>query len=203
MTPMKFLILTLLLPTSANAEEWKTVATEPYLIQVRQDSVYPDIQEIRAEGIMNAKVEDIEATLMDVERFRFFMPYVKESRVLKTIYTTYPEQGDITYTRVVPPFVTPRDYVCLVTYPLRSKDGGVFLNKWKIADYELPERSNCVRLKINQGYWLVTGEGEKSHFIYSFMVDPGGWIPPAIANLGSSQGVTDTIKAVEKEAQKR
>jgi hypothetical protein len=61
-----------------------------------------------------------------------------------------------------------------------------------------------VRLRINEGSWHVASRGpNKSFAVYRFVVDPGGWIPAFAANAGNKQGVTDTFKAVEREAERR
>ncbi len=80
---------------------------------------------------------------------------------------------------------------------------GEYVQRWKTADGGVPERKDVVRLKHNEGTWHVTPKGEnKTHIVYKFSVDPGGSIPDWLANLGQSDGVMDTLGAVEKRAQK-
>ena len=63
---------------------------------------------------------------------------------------------------------------------------------------------HAVRLPLNRGSWHVTAKGAgRSYAVYRFMVDPGGWVPSFAANLGNTEAVTGTFKAVEKESQRR
>lgn len=184
------------------ADDWETVATGDITVKARNRSGTA-IREIWAEGDMNAPVQDIQSTILDPEAYPKFMPYVKECR--------YVGKGDAdgskyVYTRLDLPMITSRDYVVKVMVPQKvdAAGNGTFENRWTSAWDKIPTRSNVVRLKINDGSWLVTPkEAGKSHVVYKFTVDPGGMIPAFAANMGNKSGVTDTFKAVEGEAKKR
>ena len=189
--------------TEARAEEWETVATAPVLIKARSVP-NSSVKEIWAQGEMSAPVQDVQATLLDVERFREFMPYVKESRV---IGNPRADGAHYVYTRLeFGPWVSSRDYVVKVEVERSvAPDGsGEFRNRWVAEPDRIPSRANAVRLRINEGSWHVASRGpNKSFAVYRFVVDPGGWIPAFAANAGNKQGVTDTFKAVEREAERR
>lgn len=184
------------------AEEWETVATGSITVKARNKSG-SGIREIWAEGDVAAAAQDIQSTILDPDRYTQFMPYVKECRFIGK------EEADGTkyvYTKVDPPVVSPRDYVVKVTTPRTvAADGtGVFENRWESVWDKIPTRSNVVRLKVNEGSWVVTAkDANSSHIVYKFTVDPGGSIPNFAANMGNKSGVTDTFKAVEKEANRR
>lgn len=188
----------------ASAEaKWETVTTEPYVIKSR---AVPgtEVKEIWAEGEIAAPVSAVEAALMDADGFSRFMPYVKESR---TLGDRLPDGAQYVYTRLdFGSLVTSRDYVVKV-YRLSSagEDGsGEFKNRWVADASRIPQRANIIRLKLNEGSWHVVPRGaNKSFAVYRFTVDPGGWIPSFAANAGNKQGVSDTFKAVEREAQRR
>lgn len=153
---------------------------------------------------MAAPVKDIQATIMDPDRYSKFMPYVKESR---TVGKPEADGAQYVYTRLdFGSLVTSRDYVVKV-YLLQgvNPDGsGEFKNRWIADGDKLPARANSIRVKVNEGTWHVTPKGpNKSHVVYRFLVDPGGWVPTFAANIGNRKGVTDTFRAVEKEAQRR
>jgi hypothetical protein len=42
----------------------------------------------------------------------------------------------------------------------------------------------------------------KAHVVYRFSVDPGGMIPPFLADLANKGAIPDTFHAVEKEARR-
>src|SRR5688500_1937076 len=74
-------VAAVLCATSALAGEgqWETVATGDITVKSRARAGTP-IKEIWAEGVIDAPVQDVQATLMNPERFPKFMPYVKEAR---------------------------------------------------------------------------------------------------------------------------
>lgn len=189
--------------TEARAEEWETVATAPVLIKARSVP-NSSVKEIWAQGEMSAPVQDVQAALLDVERFREFMPFVKESRL---IGKPRPDGAHYVYTRLeFGPWVSSRDYVVKVEVERSvAPDGsGEFRNRWVAEPDRIPSRANAVRLRVNEGSWHVASRGpNKSFAVYRFVVDPGGWIPAFAANAGNKQGVTDTFKAVEREAERR
>ena len=186
----------------ALADEWETVATGDVLVKSR-DKAGTSVREIWAEGTLDAPLQDIQNTLMDPESFPSFMPYVKEGR---NIGKPDPDGTTYVYIRLELPMLAARDYVTRVNLDkgVNSDGSGEFRNRWLAVPDKFPSRHNVVRLRINEGSWHVTPQSDgKCHAVYRFAVDPGGWIPAFAADLGNKSGVTDTFKAVEKEARRR
>lgn len=180
-------------------EEWETVADGDVVIRARERPDIPGGREIYAEGDLAAGIQDVQAALRNHESFREWMPYVKESRVLSSADGTR-----VTYTRLDLPVISNRDYVLRVVDEQVTADGtGVFRQKWSPDNEVLPARSGVVRLRHNEGSWHFTSRGEgKVHFVYRFTVEPGGSIPGFLAGLGQKDAVMDTIRAVERRAQR-
>ncbi|RKG77262.1 SRPBCC family protein [Corallococcus terminator] len=189
----------LLVSGVAGAEEaWDTVATEPFVVKVRPRPG-TKAKDIWAEGELKASAAQVQATLEDMESYRLFMPYVKESRVVKPT----DDGGRLTYTRLDLPVVSSRDYIChVVTESKVAPDGtGVYEQHWKAEPDAFPARRDVVRLRLNEGSWKVESRGEgKSWVVYKFTVDPAGSIPGFLANVGQKDAVVDTLRAVEKRA---
>lgn len=189
-------------PGPAVAEGWDTIATGPIVIRSRMRPGTP-IREVWAEGNMCVPVRDVQAAIMDTEAYPRFMPFVKESR-----YVGEPEAdgSGIVYGRVEPPVIGARDYVLGVVLERGvAPDGsGTFLNRWFALPDHLPRRANAVRLRVNEGSWEVRPlAGGRSHVTYRFALDPGGWLPPFVADIGNRSAVMDTFKALEREARRR
>lgn len=195
---MHRLLLTALLAAEPGA--WDTVASGPITIKARAMPGSP-VREILAEGDLDAPAADIQRAVLDVERFPKFMPYVRETRLVE-------QPGDgtrVVYTALGLPMVAGRDFAIRdrVVKSLAADGTGEFVMDWKIADGSVPQRPGLVRLKMNTGSWRVTAKGpNKSHVVYQFAVDPGGSIPPFLADLGNRNGVSDVFRAVEKEAKR-
>ncbi len=183
--------------------DWVTVLEGPITIKNRS---VPDsnVKEIWAEGDVAAPVQDLQDTLMKPALFRGFMPYLKDSREI----SKKQDDGSVyVYTLIDLPVVGKRDYVVKVWLreSVRPDGSGTFRNEWVAAPDYLPQRSSITRVRLNTGGWTITplGDGAKSHVVYTFAVDPGGWVPAFAANMGNEKGVGDTFRAVEKEAQRR
>ncbi|QQR44234.1 START domain-containing protein [Myxococcus xanthus] len=184
---------------AARAEEaWKTVAEKPYVVKVRARPG-SEAKDVWAEGELAASAADVQAVLRDVDAYRRWMPYVKESRILKDL----PDEGQLTYTKLDLPVVSSRDYICNVVLESRlAEDGsGVFAQRWQATPDAIPQRRGTVRIRLNEGSWRVEPRGEgKSHAVYRFTVDPAGSIPGFLARMGQKDAVEDTFRAVEKRA---
>lgn len=187
---------------AAHAEEaWKTVAEKPYVVKVRARPG-SEAKDVWAEGELAASAADVQAVLRDVDAYRRWMPYVKESRILKDL----PDEGQLTYTKLDLPVVSSRDYICNVVLESKlAEDGsGVFAQRWQATPDAIPQRRGTVRIRLNEGSWRVEPRGEgKSHAVYRFTVDPAGSIPGFLARMGQKDAVEDTFRAVEKRARER
>jgi hypothetical protein len=193
--------MALALPLLAGAQEWQTIATSPILVRVREVNG-STAREIWAEGTMDASVQDIQAAILDAEAYPRFMPYVKESRTLGTS----PEGGKLNYARIEPPLLSPRDYVVQVKIHRKvNEDGsGEFSNSWRSAPDALPDRDGVVRMRLCEGGWRIRpGEDGHARAEYRAAVDPGGWLPAFLSDMGNRTGVIETFQAVEKEARRR
>lgn len=198
------LLLALTLAPWALAEaQWETVVQGPPITVKNRPRENSPVKEVWAEGEIAAPPQDIQAVLMNPDRFKHFMPNLKDCRSMGQ-----PEADGSTYvyTELTLPVVSSRDYVTQVWLDESVKpDGsGTFKNHWKAVPDKIPERKSLVRVRVNDGSWEVRpkGDGSKSHVVYKFAVDPGGWVPAFAANMGNSQAVPQTYQAVEKEAQR-
>jgi ribosome-associated toxin RatA of RatAB toxin-antitoxin module len=186
---------------SARAQEWETVAEKPFVVKVRAKPGTP-VREVWAEGTLAASVGDVQAALEDVDTYRHWMPYVKESRTVKDL----PDGGHLSYTRLDLPIVSARDFFCHVVRESGvAPDGtGTFAQRWWAEPDAFPERRDTVRLRLNEGSWHVEPRGEGSSYaVYKFTVDPAGSIPKFLINMGQKEAVKDTMQAVEKRARQR
>jgi hypothetical protein len=193
------LVVGLVATSAMGAEEWETVATGAVSIRVRMRPDIPGGREVWAEGSMDAGLAYVRAALRDHAQFRLWMPYVKESRVLKEDAPG----SRVTYTRLAFPIISNRDYVLHVEEEEgHAEDGSVtFTQKWTPDNGVAPEREGIVRLHHNSGSWFFTPRGETQvRYVYRFTVEPGGSIPGFLAGVGQKDAVLDTVRAVEKRA---
>ena len=146
-----------------------------------------------------ARPEIIFDVLSDFEDYPDFMPYVKESRVLGR-----ESNGEvITYARIAPPFVSERDYLLRVRMTRGTvSNGGVFKVEWKAVPEAQPEIEGVVRIKLNEGSWLVAplDGGTRTRLTYTLLTNPGGLIPDFVANMSNTIAIPELFKAVGKRS---
>ena len=186
----------------ATGDGWETVTTGDITIKTRSVPGSP-VREVLAEADLDAPAREVQEAVLDPERFPNFMPFVKEVR-----FIGQPGQDGsrVVYTRLQVPIIAGRDYVIAqkVLRSLNADGTGEFSNEWRVADGLVPERANTVRLKTCTGSWRVTplGTGAKTRVVYQFAIDPGGQIPPFLADLGNRSAVPDVFRALAKEAKR-
>ncbi|OJT20957.1 hypothetical protein BO221_29125 [Archangium sp. Cb G35] len=186
----------------AVAEDWEQVSTGDIAIKARPYTAVTGGREVWAEGVLPVTLQDVQTALTEHDNFRLFMPYVTESRLL----ARGADGARVTYTRLDFPLISDRDYVLRVLdLPVLDAEGKqvAFHQKWTPDNSTLPERAGVVRLRHNQGSWYFTPRAEGGvHFVYRFIVEPGGSIPGFLAGVGQKDAVEATVRGVEKRALK-
>lgn len=200
---LSFLCFLVALPAlAADDGGWVMVVDGPLRVKNRPVEGTA-IKEVWAEGELAAPVLDVQAALMDVEAARTYLPYVKDSRKLGARN----DDGSLNvYTLLDLPMVGKRDYIQRISFPeqLAPDGSGTFRAAWVSQPNFTPRRADVVRVENNTGSWVVTRiDANRCHATYRFTADPGGWIPPWVANLGNEKGVKETYDAVQKEALRR
>jgi hypothetical protein len=197
------LLIILSLPAFA-AEDggWTLVVDGTIKVKNRPIEGTP-IKEVWAEGEIAAPCWHVQDALMDVEAARKYLPYVKDSRKLGDPN----DDGSLNvYTLIDLPLVGKRDYIQRISFPEKfAPDGsGTFRAQWVSQPTFTPKRAGVVRVESNTGSWVITRlEAARCHAVYKFTADPGGWIPPFLANMGNEKGVRETYEAVQREALRR
>jgi len=103
------------------------------------------------------------------------------------------------------PLVDKRDYLIRILDESNWNDGKGFLKAaWTAAADKMPEKDGFVRVKLNNGYWLLEPRenGSKTWATYYVLTDPGGSIPKWIANQANNNAVPDVFSSVRKGAAK-
>lgn len=183
----------------ASASDWEVVSKGALSVRARPLPERPELREVWLETELAAEARAVQAVLRDHDNFWRWMPLVKESRVVEE----RPGNERVTYTRVAPPLVATRDFVCrAVDERLLEEDGtGEFVQRWKVEEGVLPERKGVVRLRHNQGHWRLVPRGPERTFVeYRFSLEPGGSVPLFLANLGQRESLADLMRALEKRA---
>ena len=130
------------------------------------------------------------------------MPYTAEAKVLTR---SEDAKDTLFYSRLNTPMVDERDYIIALKDESDWKDGkGFYKVSWTAAPKEqdslVPEKKDVVRVRINNGYWLLEPreEGKKTFATYYVYTVPGGAIPTFIINQANGMAVPKVFEAIKK-----
>jgi len=122
-------------------------------------------------------------------------PDLKSRKIL-----TESENERVTYDQITPPMVSNRDYVVKAR---RVRDGEscrmIFESSTEPA---VPTVEGWVRVTKLRGYWLFEPEGGKTRLTYVVFTDPGGAIPPFLAEGSRRTFGVKWVKMIESRGKK-
>ena len=166
-------------PLAAHAADtdWKEISQTPTLTIYERDHPGSSVKEVRAVGTFDEPNWVVKNVLDDADHYTQFMPYMIESKVISRDKS----RGVlVAYARVNPPLISERDYTIMVHDDSHATDhGAVYKTHWEPAnDKGPPEKSGVVRIKNNQGSWLLepTDNGEHTRGTYTLWTDAGGGV---------------------------
>jgi hypothetical protein len=180
---------------------WTKAADTDGITVFTRDKPGTEVKEVKAMGMIDAPPEAVWKVLRDYPKYKERMPYTEAAEVVAT-----EDGGKVTwlYSRIAAPFVAKRDYTLKIVDESDWKDGQGFLkSSWVMAADKGPAPMNdVVRLKINDGFWLLEPKdgGKKTQATYYLFTDPGGSIPKFLVNSANSGAVPDVFRAIRKYA---
>jgi Polyketide cyclase / dehydrase and lipid transport len=190
-----------LLPDWAYAVEWQLRAEVDGVSVYSRPRPGSSIEEVRAEGQIDASPPVVWAVLRDYERYKDVMPYTIESRVLDQ---EAPGKVVIFYS-VLQVFWLKHDYVIRIVD--ESAWGGpnrFFKSSWVLWDKPpaVPQRQGVRRLLANEGYWLLqpTPEGSRTNATYGIFTVPDSPVPAWFINFATRQAIPEVFRQIEKRA---
>ncbi|HEY1097546.1 MAG TPA: START domain-containing protein [Myxococcota bacterium] len=191
--------------TSAVAADGQWEEASSSDIEGRKLTVYTrskegsDVKETRGNGSFAAAPWIIKNVIDDVANYKSFMPYTKESSVLKT--------GDgfiISYQQLDTPVVENRDYTIKIIDESSEDAAGkiVWKNRWTTSNNSGPApKSGVTRVQVNEGYWqLEDGKDGGTKVTYYVYTNPGGGLPTFVVNMANTTAVGELFKAVAKQS---
>ncbi len=176
---------------------WVEVANRDGVVICSRTRAGSPLKEFRSIGEIDASSKVIFAVLDDPEAYPSFMPYNRETRILKRL-----KNGLITYQRLDLPLVSDRDYTLHSEYSRKSgPDGPIYRIHWKPANDLGPARQTGVqRVEVCEGSWLLEPTGaDTTRVTYLVYSGTGGAIPAFLANSGSQIAIRKVFDAIRKE----
>ncbi len=182
---------------------WEEVARTDRVTVYGKEHPGSSIRELRAIGTIDAPNWVVKNVIDDGDHYADFMPNVLESHVLSRDPAHHTV---IAYAKLSAPLISPRDYTLLVHDESHAAADGsvVYKSRWEPASDKGPaEKPGVVRVKVNEGYWLLepADNGQKTHVTYQLYTDGGG-LPAFILNQATKRRIGEEFDAVEQRAQK-
>ncbi len=186
----------------ADAPRWE-LAAEPEGVKVYRRQVEgSEVREMRAIGLIKATPKEVFDVIQDLENYPKQMPYTAEAKVLSK--STDGKEVNF-YSRLNTPMVAERDYIILIKDESDWKEGkGFYKISWTAAAKEqdslMPEKKDVVRVRTNNGYWLLEPreDGKTTFATYYVYTVPGGSIPVFIINQANGMAVPKVFDAIKK-----
>lgn len=199
---MTTLVLLPMLLLTADEPRWKLDAEDDGIKVYGRAKEGSEVREMKAIGLIDATPHEIWKALRDYDNYTKTMPYTVEAKVLGR---TEGDKDITFYSRLDTPLVSSRDYIIKIKDESDWKEGKGFLKvTWTAAapetDSQVPVKSDIVRVRINDGYWLLEPreDGKKTFATYYVYTSPGGSIPNWIANKANGIAVPKVFEAIKK-----
>lgn len=186
-------------------EGWIKQSDEGGVTIFNRDKPGTAIKEVRAIGVIEAPPHACMNVVLDMEHFKDFMPYTKESLVV----AREGSKVQYSYQYLSLPLISDRDYTLKVVDATPEAAPGqapaYYKKTWTQANARGPKpRDGVQRLEINDGYWRfdpIDG-GARTRATYYVFTDPGGMIPSWVANQANTQAIPNLFKALRTQSQK-
>ena len=188
--------LTVVLATSAHAEDWKVAKNEDGIKVSLSEVAGSDYKTYQGVTLMKTTMAKLRALQEDVPGACAWIHECKMQKLLK-------HEGDQswTYTQFNTPWpVTPRDSVMHVT-TTQGADGSLTRKLESVPTY-MPEEKGFVRVAKVEGFWKFVPKGDQIEVIYQVHTEPGGSVPSMVANKFVVDAPFKTLKALKERAEK-
>lgn len=156
------------------------------------------IRELRATIVINAGPDIVWQAVMDRDTYRKSRKYIEVDTIFKT------GNGTVwyNYQRVAPPMISKRDYTLRYesfTDPAKQS----YRIEWRTANDHGPAPVRGV-IRLDTCYGSFTLEprekGGKTLITYLVRVDPGGQVPPWVANIANRMSIPDLLRDVRDQS---
>lgn len=205
---MTSILLLPLLVLGADEPRWELAAeTEGVKVYGRKRGD-GDVREMKAIGLIDAPPADVWKAVRDYDNYTKTMPYVEGGKVLSREGGEHGDKVTLLYSLINTPLVDRRDYIIRLVDESNWQDGKGFMKvTWTVVndmDTTVPVPKDVVRVRINEGYWLLEPreEGKRTFATYYVFTSPGGSIPNFIINKANSMAVPAVFTAIKKTVKK-
>jgi len=152
--------------------------------------------DIRVELDLTGNIEQLEAILVNVNKYKEWSYATKVSRLIKSL-----GPGKfIYYTEIEVPWpATNRCFYANFELKKKLPERSMHITAENIPDYQ-PVPKDLVQVPLTRGTWDITTITNKSiHVDYVLEMNPGGSLPVWVLNLFSTKGPMESFENIKKK----
>jgi len=165
---------------SSSESSWKLIKDENGIKVYIYETADSDIVKAKTQTIINASLEQVKATLNDIDHRHEWVPFLKISKAL----SEYKNNKRIEYSHFSAPWpASDRDFVYQIELINSSYNKLVY--KMFSVDSDLkPDNGSYIRADLfESSYTLESLDSETTTVELVFHADPKGWLPNWVINI--------------------
>jgi hypothetical protein len=195
-TLTSLLLVTYFLSLFAAAGDWQLLKQSDGIKVYKRPLDGSGVEEFRAVAEVDSRIEVIGEVLRDVPSYPVWYAGCAETHVVerrdRNHFTFY-------FLQKTPWPVRNRDLVLEVATRMNLKEGWAEISLKSLPD-ATPARKGVVRARMRGSYRLEYLKRNLTRIIYTIWADPGGSLPPAMANRSMPERTLQTLRGIEKRA---
>ena len=152
---------------------------------------------LRAEFVLtNISIQKLKIFLWDVPNYVTWQYNMIESELISST-----GENEIEYRSLVdaPWPVENRELALRVRIEEQPSLTQIFIHSF---DFKKPTPNDVVRVPLFDASWRIIQEGKNLKVIYTLRIDPGGSVPPWLANLAMAEGPFISFKKLKQQLEK-
>ncbi len=193
--PVILLMVVFQLPLFAQ-NDWTVQKVKDGIKISSRHSPSSPFNDIRVELDVTGNIDQLEAILVDVNKYKEWSYATKISRLVKSL-----SPGKfIYYTEIEVPWpATNRAFYANFELKKNLTEKSMHVIAVNVPDYE-PIPKDLVQVTLTRGTWNITTITNKSiHIDYVLEMNPGGSLPVWVLNLFSTKGPMESFENIKKK----
>lgn len=194
---LRTLLLLLIFESPLFAQNEWTIQKEKDGIKISsRHSPTSPFNDIRVELDLTGNIDQLEAILVDVSRYKDWSYATKVSRLVKSMGA----EKFIYYTEIEVPWpATNRFFYANFELKKKLAERSMYVTAENILNYQ-PVPKDLVQVPLTRGTWNITTVTNKSiHVDYMLEMNPGGSLPVWVLNLFSTKGPMESFENIKKK----
>ncbi len=175
-------------------QDWHLKKDENGIKVFTKNTDNSDFKSIRVECNINARISQLVAFLLDIEKQKEWVYNYKNSELIKIIAAN----EVVFYAEVCLPWpCSNRDYISHITINQPSAQL-VVIDSHTEPDL-VPIKSGRVRIRTSSAHWEVTAlSNNLQRIVYTVQFDPGGSVPSWLVNMFVTKGPYHTFQKIRE-----